>query len=239
MTLVEQELLLNWMYFLNKMEIRGDVKKVWIEALKSIIKNGRKITSPVRPYREISPLLLVVENLEKVKEPLERLQKFEKWVFPSISEIEESVFKRSELEFEFVLGARLFNFNGAINQIDDYIIPKLKAKLDTRKAVAVVWYPLSDSKISKEFCPAALAFDFKVRGGKLNLITFLRSNDIFFGWPVNIYQFYLLQKYIQTKIRVELGTISTVSTSAHIYEDVLQYAELVIKEFEGQAKHSN
>ena len=56
----------------------------------------------------------------------------------------------------------------------------------------------------------------------------IRSNDLFFGWPANIYQIYMLQKFIAEKLKVERGNISTVSNSAHVFKEDLEEINKII-----------
>ncbi len=58
----------------------------------------------------------------------------------------------------------------------------------------------------------------------------IRSNDLFFGWPANIYQVSILQKFVAERIGCELGNIQTVSVSAHIFEDQFDDIKKILRD---------
>ena len=53
----------------------------------------------------------------------------------------------------------------------------------------------------------------------------IRSNDLFFGWPANLYQIYCLQKLVADELNVETGDIVTISNSAHFFKEDLEFIE--------------
>ncbi|PIZ54003.1 hypothetical protein COY26_00300, partial [Candidatus Woesearchaeota archaeon CG_4_10_14_0_2_um_filter_33_10] len=63
------------------------------------------------------------------------------------------------------------------------------------------------------------SIDFKIRKQKLNATMVVRSNDLFFGWPANLYQLFVLQDYIGKKLGCKTGSLTTFSNSAHIFKD--------------------
>ena len=97
--------------------------------------------------------------------------------------------------------------NYSLNQLDDYIIPLLKSNPSTRRATASLWDPLIHSSLKIHQSPGLVFLDFKLRNNKLHLTAIVRSNDIFFGWPANIYQIFLIQKKIHRIARYNLVQI--------------------------------
>ncbi|HNQ53740.1 thymidylate synthase, partial [Methanothrix soehngenii] len=126
--------------------------------------------------------------------------------------------------FEYTYGERLRawesheipdSYNVKTDQVE-YIIRKLKANRTTRRAVGCTWNPLTDEKPGFH-PPCLMVADFKIRGEALNLIAYFRSHDIEQAWPQNVYGLYKLQEYIAGEVYAELGTLTTISASAHIY----------------------
>lgn len=72
--------------------------------------------------------------------------------------------------------------------------------------------------------------DFKVRDNKLNVTAVIRSNDLFFGFPANVYQIYILQEYVRKRLGIDTGDITFFSNSAHIFEDNFEDILKVISE---------
>lgn len=71
-----------------------------------------------------------------------------------------------------------------------------------------------------------------VSDSKLILVATFRSNDMFSAWPANAMQLIALQRYIQARAvpHIPLGSLVTVSHSAHIYDDCFEAADTIIKQ---------
>lgn len=98
------------------------------------------------------------------------------------------------------------------------IVDRLNGDLDTRQAIVTLWDPELDTKPGKKDYPCTTAFSFLVRDGKLNMSTFMRSNDAWWGWPYDVWQFATLQMTIARVIGVDVGTYTHHAASFHLYE---------------------
>jgi hypothetical protein len=110
----------------------------WKSGLKYILESGKDFTDENnRVCREILNLVIKVENPEKdITRPVEILNNFKKWVYPPINEIAEVIMSRKlSPTYAFSYGPRLFNFDNAINQIDDFLIPLLKKIISREEAL--------------------------------------------------------------------------------------------------------
>lgn len=173
-------------------------------------------------------LVTVLQVAKRIEEPITALNSLGRWVYPSLEEIEECVMPTGKTRnYIYTYGPRLFNVDSK-NQVDDFLIPLLKNRPETGRAVLLTWDTRHDSQASGREMPGIVAFDFKLREGALNATAFIRSNDMFFGWPANIYQTYVLQKYVAGKLGARLGAISTFSTSAHVYDDTLPHIKKIL-----------
>jgi len=85
--------------------------------------------------------------------------------------------------------------------------------------MVIIYHPIVDSKVSIKESPGMVSVCFKVLDGKLTLTAVIRSNDMFIGWPANIYQIYLLQKYVAEKLGIATGSLTTISHSAHVFHE--------------------
>jgi len=194
----------------------------WKTALKLLIGEGRTVIDHEdRTSKELLNMIITINHPEKdIAEPISSMRELKKWVYPEPEELEDVIFqKESSSVYYYTYGARLFNYANEKNQVDDYLIPLLKKDINTRRAISIVYYPLSDSRPETKESPGLISIFFKVLDGKLTVSTLLRSNDMFIGWPANIYQIYLLQKYVADKLGLEAGSITTISHSAHIFEE--------------------
>ena len=94
---------------------------------------------------------------------------------------------------------------------------------DTRQVVLQIWdprddLPQSDGTPQRPEIPCNVAAFPKVRGGRLEWLQVLRSNDVFRGLPYNIVQFTALQEVLAGWLGVELGEYVHVSDSLHAYK---------------------
>ncbi len=206
----------------------------WKNCLNLILKEGKDfVDENKRICREVLNLVVEVEDSSDVSAPINMLNKFHKWDYPALDKIGHVIVnKKLAPEYAYSYGPRLFNFQGLYNQVDEFVIPLLKENPDSRKALLNLWDVNRDSLPKKKDIPALVMIYCKIRDNKLNITGILRSNDIFFGWPANIYQLHVLQQYIATKIGCETGSMITISTSAHIFKDQFPYIESILKKKE-------
>lgn len=203
----------------------------WKSALNCLIVNGKDYLDNLRKTREILNLVICIEEPTKdITRPIEIMRKSKKWVYPPMEEIESIVLsKKLAPAYSYSYGPRIFNYN-SINQVDKFIIPLLKKDGFSRRAVVILWDPVIDANIYKKDVPGLILVDFKLRDNKLNVTSFVRSNDIFFGWPANIYQIFCLLAYVSKQIGCDIGSITTFSSSAHIFEDQFESINKILKD---------
>jgi len=104
------------------------------------------------------------------------------------------------------------------NQIPE-LIERLQVDSSDRRAVLMVWEPRDLTAVTKS-PPCNDIIMFKLRDGRLHMTVFCRSNDIHWGlYAVNLCQFSVLQEYLATRLRAELGTQTHISNSLHLYLD--------------------
>jgi thymidylate synthase len=200
------------------MEIaRKNALDSWKESLKAILDNGEKIGTKDSPSIEILNMTITIEEPLGAAEPMEVLRSIKKWTYPEIEEIEDVIFRKEAASiYHYTYGARIFNYASQKNQVDDYIIPLLKENPTSRRAIAVLYNPLVDSKAANKESPGIVSIHFKVSGTRLCATAVIRSNDMLIGWPANIYQASILQRHVAEKLGVSPGSLTTISHSAHI-----------------------
>ncbi len=110
-------------------------------------------------------------------------------------------------------GKRLRNRN--IDQFE-YVLNKLK-DIDTRQAVMTILDPQIDFINTKDV-PCTIDFQFFIRNNKLNMISHMRSNDIYFGFPNDLFNFTMIQEMFATELGIEIGTYTHIVNSLHLYE---------------------
>lgn len=97
----------------------------------------------------------------------------------------------------------------------EFVINELKKNPNSRRAVIHIKEP-SDKPSNDVNCTVCL--QFFIREDKLYMTTYMRSNDIWFGFPYDVFQFTCLQIYLSMVLEVELGTYTHIAGSLHLYK---------------------
>ena len=129
----------------------------------------------------------------------------------------------SNASFEYDYHGRLFDWGekltsgGSPVHIDQiaYIVDKLKASPNSRRAIAITWNPVIDEKLDD--CPCLQLVQCIVRNGELLMRVVFRSNDMLTAAGANMYALVQLQKSIASRLGVQCGTYTHFSLVPHIY----------------------
>ncbi len=96
-----------------------------------------------------------------------------------------------------------------------YIKDLLIENPNTRQAV--IHIKTADKTPSKDVnCTVCL--QFFIRNNKLYLTSYMRSNDLWLGFPYDIFQFTAMQILMSMELSLELGTYTHIAGSLHLYE---------------------
>jgi thymidylate synthase len=98
----------------------------------------------------------------------------------------------------------------------EYVLDLLKRDPDTRQAVLNVNAEI-DQRISKDV-PCTISLQLLLRGGKLNMIATMRSNDLLWGTPYDVSGFTFIQQCFASWLGVPVGYYVHQAGSLHIYE---------------------
>ncbi|MBN2459544.1 hypothetical protein JXB28_04640 [Candidatus Woesearchaeota archaeon] len=202
--------------------IKNSAMEAWKESLRVISEEGRKVIDrDKRLSKEVLNMsLTITEPCSDILAPIEAMKSLKKWAYPELDELEDVFFKKeSSFIYYYTYGSRIFSYADAKNQVDGFIIPLLNKDPESRRAVVMIYDPLVDSGADVKETPGLISIFFKIIESRLSATTVIRSNDMFIGWPANVYQVYLLQKYVAGKLGLEAGSITTISHSAHIFQE--------------------
>ena len=96
------------------------------------------------------------------------------------------------------------------------IIELLKKDINSRRAVLNISDP-SINRITTKDMQCTIAIQFLVRNNKLEETIYMRSNDIYFGFPYDYIYFVSLGQYIANKLGIEFSLYTHNATSLHLY----------------------
>jgi len=206
--------------------IRADsISEAWQRGLSLIWRQGEEITDQRGTrIKEILSLQMVVEDPYQ-----EMIPPGYSWNEERLEEYARQLLSGDNPGFEYTYGERLraWALPGGVplDQIEQ-AIARLRASSSTRRATAVTWIAPVDS--SKEEVPCMIVDDFKLREGRLHLSIFFRSHDFAGAYPANLYGLARLLQYVAGEVGAEPGSISTTSSSAHIYEHDWDWVERML-----------
>ena len=89
--------------------------------------------------------------------------------------------------------------------------------LDPNSRQAVLHIKTADNTPSKDVnCTVCL--QFLLRDGELHATVYMRSNDIWMGFPYDVFSFTALQCKMAMELGVKMGTYTHIAGSLHLYE---------------------
>ena len=86
-----------------------------------------------------------------------------------------------------------------------------QAVIHIKQARDIIGHPTKDLN-----CTVCL--QFLLREDKLYMTTYMRSNDLWMGFPNDVFQFTCMQIYLAMRLNVGLGSYTHVAGSLHMYE---------------------
>ena len=102
----------------------------------------------------------------------------------------------------------------------DYVVGKLREQPNTRHA-AISIYDGKEFERYRKDTPCTYAIQFTKLNDKLNMSVYMRSNDIWYGFCNDQYQFSMLQKMIADRLSIDVGWYYHHAHNMHLYNDKL------------------
>jgi len=102
----------------------------------------------------------------------------------------------------------------------DYVVAKLKDNPNTRQA-AISIYDAKEWEKYRYDTPCTYAVQFTIIHNRLNMSVYMRSNDLWYGFCNDQYQFSMLQQLVAERLSIDLGWYYHHAHNMHIYNDKL------------------
>ena len=96
----------------------------------------------------------------------------------------------------------------------EYVKDKLRQDPNSRQAVIHIKDP--DYHPTKDL-PCTVCLQYFIRDNKLHATTYMRSNDIWLGFPYDVFSFTCLQILMAFKLGYEIGEYTHIAGSLHLY----------------------
>lgn len=114
-------------------------------------------------------------------------------------------------------------------------VRKLQEDRDTRQAIITLWDPFQDNVHGMHDYPCTIGMGFSVDPRNWNVLTMdvmMRSNDVWLGFPYDIFQFTQLQHSVANSLNMLAGEYRHTTFSLHMYESDVD----AVTEFLGSSK---
>lgn len=207
-------------------------------AIKALLKSGEPVSPTKGPNRELRGVTLQLTN------PRARLSRSESRgkVFSALGEllwylsgsgetahITHYISQYQEYDEDGIVfgayGPRLRG-NGSTDRPDQLagVIDLLGTRPATRRAV-IQLFEGTDLVQRHEDVPCTCTLQFFRRGEHLDLVVHMRSNDVFIGFPHDVFCFTMIQELVARSLGIELGQYIHLVGSLHLYDDKIEAAK--------------
>src|SRR3990167_3315493 len=107
-----------------------------------------------------------------------------------------------------------------------YVINLLKADPQTRQAIITIWRP--NPEPSKDI-PCTVSMHFRMTQHGLDLTTHMRSNDLWLGFPYDVFNFTSIQEVVAVTLNVPIGKYHHIVSDIHLYEQHFELAKQAVQ----------
>ena len=89
---------------------------------------------------------------------------------------------------------------------------------NSRQAVIHIKTPADTIEKPTKDLNCTVCLQFTIREGKLYCTTYMRSNDLWLGFPYDVFQFTCLQVRMAMELGLDIGTYTHIAGSLHLYK---------------------
>lgn len=124
-------------------------------------------------------------------------------------------------------GPRMRCWQGTVDQLDR-VRTLLGQDPESRQAVIQLFDPSRDGRGHRDV-PCTLSYRFYVRQDRLEMHTTMRSQDLWLGFPYDLFTATILQELLAGWLGVELGAYHHHVDSLHLYEQHIDAARMLVE----------
>ena len=100
----------------------------------------------------------------------------------------------------------------------EYCKNVLRKDINSRQAIIHIKMPRDTIENPTKDLNCTVCLQFIVRDGKLYCTTYMRSNDLWLGFPYDVFQFTCIQIRMAMELGLDIGSYTHIAGSLHIYE---------------------
>jgi thymidylate synthase len=198
------------------------IGEAWIAVAAKILTQGRASVYEGLAIRELIMTTLHIEDPRSDDEVIARLAdpKRLEWMHSNFTDPA----RVAELGEADSYATRLYDYeHRGLNQID-WVIERLRMDPSSRSATITTFQPLTDIT----YIPCVSLLDFFLNQQRLELVVFAHSIDFGTKGFANLVELAYLQQRVGEMISSDIGPLSMIVKSAHVYEsDVEQMTDVI------------
>jgi thymidylate synthase len=170
--------------------------------------NPRRRLVAVPPVRVINPAFAVAEALWILS------GSDDPWIFDFNDKLR---LYADDGVLQGAYGPRIRRWGGTVDQLDA-VRRKLSTDRESRQAAIQIFDPSRDHRGHRDV-PCTLGYRFFIRQGRLEMHTSMRSQDLWLGFPYDIFATTLLQELLAGWLGVKVGEYHHHVDSLHLYAE--------------------
>lgn len=207
--------------------VRGKtVAQVWIKLLDLVLKFGvQKGSDFCVDQKEILNVTSVIYEKD------ETIPKFMSFSDAELKKYIQSVMKsKKSRTVSYTYGERLFSKN---SKLVKNAILKLQKNPDSRRAIVITF---KEKDFTSSHPPCLTQVIWNIKEDLLYQSVVFRSHDIYGSYPMNIFAMQELHASVAKQLGKQVGPLTCISNSAHIYENDFKRAHEVLKKNNANSK---
>lgn len=222
---------------LSVFKVRRDyISEAWLDVLKIVMRFGIDTPGMYGKVKQVHNLSVVIEK-ESTKSP--KLESYLNFNRSSLTRYYKGFFSKNVDKGEaYTYGERIYKWRGVIDQ-RALMVEKLKGFSYDRGAMAVLWEPDRDNfppKSKSWKVPCLVMIMAQCMGEALNMTAVFRNNDMYGAWPLNAFALRKFQEGVALEIGKAVGSLTTTSHVAEIYEADWNLSAKVVEQNDSLAR---
>jgi len=108
------------------------------------------------------------------------------------------------------------------------LVRLLRAERHSRRAVLQLFESQIGLDADTKDAPCTCSIQFMIRDDRLHAIVYMRSNDVIWGLPYDVFLFTMLQELLALELGTDLGSYFHLVGSLHLYKRHFELAERIV-----------
>jgi thymidylate synthase len=195
----------------------------WLDVARTILSEGARSTYEGLPIHEVLMANLIVASPQFSDEIIERYADRDRLAWMHANFTDHTVV--SELGDADSYATRLYDYGRTgLDQLQ-WVVERLRTDPTCRSASITTFQPLSDTS----YIPCVSLLDFFLADAALRLVVYAHSIDFGAKGYANLVELASIQHDVAKQLEVEVGSLTMIVKSAHIYDSELTYMSNVLE----------